>query len=249
MQFYDATNKRAICQGIDRICDSDDTAYPRLDKTAEVNDGLEELVGIIVAELGNNFWRWDDTNQTDLPKGSGTLAEGQEWYSFASEYLKVEEIRILNINGTPIKIEQIDEDIMNGLSWEEYFGLNSDLTAKKGFPSHYQLLGDSIRLGPAPTSTAVTLASGLEIDFVRTSVLFTPVSTTAADTTNPGIPSPYHKLLVYYGSLTYCMKYKRDRVAWLEKKWSDGVDDLIKHLSKRNPDHRDVMTNKKIVHI
>ena len=251
MEFYNATSKRAICQTIDRQCDSSDTSYPRLDKTAEVNDGLEELVGKIIAEMGNSFWEWDDTNQTDLPVGTGLLIEGQESYSFAAEYLAIKRIKVKDNNGKWHPLRQIDQQDFDekGYAIEQWFGTDSSGNPNKGLPEFYDILGDTLRLYPAPTSTSVTLTAGLKVDFIRTAVLFTAVSTTAADATEPGLPSPYHKLLAYYASIPYCMKYKKDRVAWLEKKWDEGVEDLLKHLSKRNPDKRTIMKMKKINYI
>jgi len=255
MQFYDATNKRAICQGIDRICDTDDTSYPRLDKTAEVNDGLEEIVGKIIAQHGNAWLEWDDTNQTDLPTGTGTLVEGQEAYSFASDYLRIKRLKVADTNGKWHPIKQLDQQELDGrgITIEQYFGTDSSGNPNTGLPTHYDIQGDTIRLYPAPTSTSVTLtggtAGGIKIDFVRTSTFFTAASDTSADTKEPGIPSPYHKLLVYYGSLQYCMKYKKDRVAWLEKRWDEGIKDLMDELGKSNPDHRPIMTMKRINHI
>lgn len=244
MQFYDATNKRAICQKIDRICDSDDTSYPRLDKTADVNDSLEEIIGDLINKDG--VLQFDDTNYTSLPRGKGTLVEGQEWFSYAAEYLKVEEIHILDLNFIYRKISQIDEEDLNGLSWEEYFGRDSSGNPLKGFPEFYDALGDSIRLGQAPTSTAVTLANGIQIVFKRTAQLFTAVSTTAADTTEPGIPSPYHALLCWKASLNYCMNYKKDRVPAILSMIEKLEKKLFAHMSKKNPDRRPVMKNKEI---
>jgi len=251
MQFYDATNKRAICQAIDRICDSNDTSYPRLDKTAEVNDGLEEIVGKIIANHGNSWLEWDDTNQTDLPTGTGTLVEAQESYSFSAEYLRIKRIKVKNYDGKYQLLEQIDPQVIDemGMTIEEYFGTDSSGDPETGMPSHYDILGDTIRLYPSPTATDVTLAAGIKIDFFRTAKMFTAVATTAADTTAPGIPSTHHKLLVYAGSLPYCMKYKKDRVAWLEKRWDEGIKALLDELGKNNPNHRPIMTMKRINHI
>jgi len=247
MQFYDATNKRAICQKIDRICDSDDTSYPRLDKTADVNDALEEIVGDLINEDG--VLQYDDTNYSDLPRGKGTLLEGQEWYSYASEYLKVEEVHILNLNNVYIRIPQIDVVDLGGASWEEYFGRDSSGNPLKGFPVGYDVVGDSIRFGLAPTSTAVTLTNGIQIVFKRTANLFTPVSTTAADTTEPGLPSPYHVLLAWKAALTYCMSYKKDRVPSILNEIMKIEKKLTKHQSKKNPDRRSIMRHKKILYI
>ena len=239
MIFYNATTRQAICSEIDRLCDSDDTAYPRLDKTARVNQGLEELVAEAISADG--VWEWDDTNQTDLPVGTGTLQEAQESYSFASEYLKIKRIKIKDVNGNWQPLKQLDQqDLENsGVAIEEYFSAT-------GIPEYYDVLGDSIRLYPAPTATSVTLTNGIKVEFVRTALLFTAVSTTATDSTEPGLPSPFHVLLAFYASIPYCMTYKKDRVALFQKKWDEGVKKIKQFYSKRNPDRRDVFSMKPI---
>lgn len=255
MEFYNATSKRAICQAIDRICDSDDTSYPRLDKTAEVNDALEEVVGKIIAQHGNAWMEWDDTNQTDLPVGTGTLVEGQESYSFASEYLRIKRLKVADTSGKFHKLKQIDQQMLDekGLTIEQWFGTDDSGNPNKGFPEFYDILGDTVRLYPAPTSDSVTLAGGtaggMKIDFVRTATFFTAKSNTDADTKQPGLPSPYHKLLVWRASLPYCLKYKKDRVAWLEKQWDDWLENLSDEMGKRNPDHRQIMKMRRINYI
>ena len=245
MIFYNDTTKQGICQEIDRLCDSDDTSYPRLAKTSRVNQSFEELVGAIISEDG--VWEWDDTNQTDSPVGTGTLVEGQESYSFSSEYLKVKRIKIADRNGNWQPVKQIDQSDLDfsGVTIEEYF-------SPTGLPTHYDILGDSIRLYPAPTSASVTLAGGtsggIKIEFVRTAVLFTAVSTTATDSTEPGLPSTSHLVLAYMGAIPYNEIYHPDRVPRQEKKKDEMIKALIASISRRNPDRRSVMTNKSIVY-
>jgi hypothetical protein len=235
MIFYNATTKQGICQEIDRLCDSDDTSYPRLDKTARVNQGLEELVAAAISSDG--LWEWDDTSQSDLPVGTGNLVEAQESYTFASEYLEIKRIKIKDVNGNWQPVEQIDQSDLDhvGVAIEEYFSAT-------GLPTHYDILGDSLRLYPAPTSTAVTLTAGIKVEFVRTAILFTAVSTTTTDSTEPGLPSPFHVLLAFYGAIPHCMTYYKDRVALYQKKWDDGKRELIKFFAHRNKDLRPVMT-------
>lgn len=247
MQFYDATNKRAICQEIDRLCDSDDTAYPRLDKTARANDALEDLVGKII--LSDGTWQYDDTNYTTVPRGKGTLIEGQQQYSFATEYLTIVEIDVLDTSNMYQRMKQIDPQQLGGLSPEQYFGVDSSGNPVKAFPQYYDIEGDSIRLYPAPTSSACILTNGLRVTFKRTANLFTAVATTAADTTEPGLPSPFHVLIAYKAALPYCATYKKDRVPWLASQIAAGEANIIKFYAHRNQDYRAIMTPKRVDYI
>lgn len=253
MQFYDDTNKSGICQEIDRICDTTDTTYTRLAKTSRVNEAQEELVGDIIAADGT--WEYDDTNYTTLPRGTGTLVEGQETYSFAAEYLQITSIEILDTNSVYYKLDPIDQAELNGRSPQEVFGIDSG-SPRKGRPLYYDILGDTIFLYPAPAAANVTLASGIRVWFKRKPQAFTAVSTTAADTTEPGLPSPYHKLLAYMASLPHCATYHPERVAWLERKigsadrtspvYGGMKKSLIEFYSLRHRDKTKQITSKPI---
>ena len=155
-----ATNQD-LTSAIDFQCDSNSTSYPLADKVRNINAALEELVSEIINADGT--YQWDDTNYTDLPVGTGLLVEGQEAYSFASEYLQIEGIEVLDVDGNnyrrlrPLDIQQ------KKINPTGYFGTESDGSPKKGYPEFYDIQGDTIKLYPAPTSDTVTLAAGLKI--------------------------------------------------------------------------------------
>lgn len=235
MQFYDGTNLSGICQEIDRLCDSDDTAYPRLAKTSRVNQAMEELVGEIILQDGK--WQYDDTNYTTLPRGLGTLVEGQQTYSFASEYLDIEAVEIKDLQGNFRRIKPIDHKDLDGMSPDEYFGTNSG-TPLTGMPEWYDKVGDTIFLYPTPTATYVTLASGIRVWFKRAPQAFTATSATTADTTEPGLPSSYHVLLAYMAAIPYCMSYKPERVALYEKKKDELKKKVLAFYGKREADSK-----------
>lgn len=249
MQFYDATNKRAICQEIDRLCDTTDSTYPRVDKTARVNTALEEVVTWIIQADGT--WQFDDNNYTTLPRGTGTLLEGIAQYSFATEYLDIIEVEILDKAGLYHKIKPIDEAELGDMGWDEYFGVLNG-TANVGFPLYYDKNADGLKLGPAPTASAVTLAAGIRVTFQRNANLFTVATDTTADTTQPGFASPFHVVLAYMAAIPYCMAYKKDRVALYTQKVGDtepptGMKrDIQTFYSRRERDKRKVMTPRQI---
>ena len=247
MIFYDATKKQGICQAVDRKCDSDDTSYPVLDKRAELNIAGESLVADIINNDGT--YQWDDTNQTDTPRGGGTLVEGQEVYTFASEYLQITAMDIKDNDGNWIRIKPLDYDELGGMSPEQYFGTTSG-AMNKGFPIYYDLFtDDSFRLWPTPTSTAVTLTSGYRVSFKRTFKILD--STTLSDdyTITPGLPSPYHNLLALMISLPFCKTYKKDRVPQLLMDIAEERKKLLKHYNLREKEKRKIMTPKRISYI
>ena len=239
MKFYDTVDQEdSLVHEAWDLVDANITSYPLAKVTRRFNFALEKLVGIAINSDG--VFEYDDTNYTNLPVGTGTLVEGQESYSFAAEYLKVKRVKVKDTDLQWRLLKQIDQSDLQqqGLTIEEYFGLDSSGNPEKGFPTHYDILGDTIRLYPAPTSTSVTLSAGLKIDFVRTADLFTVSDTTQ----EPGIPSIFHYLLPTFAALKYALSYKKDRVAELRLEWELGVKEFEKHFARRNPDRRNIMT-------
>lgn len=234
MIFYNATTKQGIAQEIDRLCETTDTSYPRLDKTARVNQAMEELVGEIIGADGT--WQYDDTNHTTEPIGTGTLVDGQTNYSFASEYLEIEHVDVKDINGNWRRIAPVDRQEMAESTPEEVFGTTA------GFPTHYDKVGDTIRLYPAPSSTYTTLSNGIRVTFKRSPQAFTATSATTEDTTEPGLPSSYHVLLAYMAAIPYCMSYKPERVALYEKRRDELKKKLIAFYGRREKDKRKIMS-------
>src|SRR3990167_464279 len=215
MQFYNTSSTElSLVHELWTLCDADITSMPLVVATRRMNASLEELVGDIINADGT--WQYDDTNYTDHPVGTGTLVEGQEDYAFSSEYLQIEAIEVLDA-GSPAtyqKLRPLDRNELGNLSTEQYFGLTAAGNPQTGFPEYFDQVGDTVRLYPAPTSSSVTLASGIKIYFKRTADIFTISDTTQV----PGLPSTHHILLAYMAAVPFCMAYKKDRVAWLEKK-------------------------------
>lgn len=258
MQFYDATNKQGICQEIDRLCDSDDTAYPRIDKTSRVNNALETVIGWIITADG--LWQFDDENFTTLPIATYTLTSGQHSYAFNDKFLAIEEIQILPASGGLYKkLMPIDSEEMGGLTFEEYFGITvsgTTFTAPSGLADYYDKQANNIKLDKAPTATYVTLSNGLRVKFKRTGSLFTVTTGTGADTTVPGFASPFHKVLAYMAAREYNQIYHPNRVPRLDALIGDTTPtpsgmkkDIIKFYSRREQDKRPIMSMKRINYI
>ncbi len=247
MQFYDDTNKQGICQEVDELCDSTDTSYPRVSKTRRANSAYKKVVNWLINTDG--FWEFDDTNKTDHPRGKGTLVEGQEDYTFASDYLQISEIDILDKDGiTYRRIRPLDHMELGDQSPDEYFGLETNGSPKKGLPEYFDLVSDdSFRLYPAPSATYCTLANGIRIWFKRNPTAFTVASGTTADTTEPGF-AVHHEILAYMIAVPYCMSYKKDRVALYEKVIGDTTPPtglkkaIIDHYASRDKSRRNIIT-------
>jgi hypothetical protein len=249
MQFFgsptstDATYKQGICDEVDSLCDSDNTSYPREVKTRRANISYKEVVNWLINADG--FWQFDDSNITDQPRGKGTLVEGQEIYTFASDYLQIEEMDVLDLDGiTYRKLKSLDQADLGDNSPDEYFGLDTDGTPKTGMPEYYDLItDDSFRLYPSPGATYCTLTNGLRVWFKRNPTLFTVATGTTEDTTEPGF-AVHHEILAYMMALPFCMSYKKDRVVLYKQIILDLKQAILDHYEQRDKDHKKKLTMK-----
>ena len=236
MQYNSEANNLDIVSEVDDLCSSTSTSYSINSKTRRMNQALETLVAKILNADGT--WQFDDTNFTDLPVGTGTLVEAQESYSFSGEFLDIEYVKILNTDSKWVLLRPIDPQELrkSGEAIEEHF-------TDTGMPTHYDKFGDTIRLYPAPTSTAVTLASGIKVHFKRTGSLFDKDDTTKV----PGIASPYHITLAKMIALPYCKVFKKDRVTQLERDIDDEIKQMLLFYSSRERDKRKVLRPRRVM--
>ena len=215
------TNGQDIVSEINALCDSNATSYPIASKVRRANMFLEELVALILESDGE--WQFDDSNHTNLPVGTINLAESQADYSFNEEFLAIEQALILTAAGNYRPLTPIDPRDFKSIPVEEYF-------AATGLPTHYDILGDTIILYPAPIAADVTLTAGLKVRFKRTIDLFTTTDTTQ----EPGIPSTHHSLIAYMVAIPYCMAYKPNRVAAYERKVESMKSSLVEFYARRH---------------
>lgn len=227
MQIDGHANNDDLNTLIDDLCDSDDTSFPVAKKVMHINRAYEKLVGEIINADGT--WQYDDTNFTDQPRGTGTLVEGQQDYSFASEYLQIEMIEVKLANGSWFKLKPIDHSELGDQSPDEYWGVDSSGNPTKGHTEFFDQQGDTLRLYPAPAAASLTLSAGIRIWFKRKPDLFTTSDTTQ----EPGLPSSYHHLLSYMASIPYCIKYHRDRVAPYMRIINKDTEGLLNHYAHR----------------
>lgn len=220
MLFNSGTD--SIVSEIDSLCDSDSTSYPIADKTRRVNIALDEVVSIILEADGR--WEFDGSNLTDLPIATTTLVDAQQDYAFASELLMLERVEVKDSTGTYHKLIPISQSDID-VALTEY-------KSSDGMPTHYDKIGNSIFLYPAPATASVTVSQGLKVYFKRNVDKFTTADTTQA----PGFASPFHSILAYMASIPYCMTYKQDRVGMYENKVLQIKDSIKSFYSRRSKD-------------
>lgn len=225
------------------LCDADSTSLPVSALTdigtIDINESLKQVVNWIL--LADGTWQFDDLNHTDQPRGKGTLVEGQEVYTFASAYLQIEAIDVMDLNSHYIRLKPLDHSELGDQSPDEYFGLDSDGTPKTGMPEYYDLFtDDSFRLYPSPGAAYCTLASGLRVWFKRAPATFTAAQIITG-TKEPGF-AVCHEILAYMAAIPFCMKYHKDRVGLYQAEVLRMKDEIIRHYSHRERQKRKQIT-------
>lgn len=216
------------------LVDATSASYADAVLLRRLNASNEDMVSEIINADGT--WQFDDRNFTTNPIGVGTLIAGQSSYSFANDFLDIENIKIQDINGNWRIIDPIDQS-QTDVALEQYLKVD-------GMPACYDKIGNTIKLYPAPSASVVTLVGGLKVQFKRTADLFT-TDDLAAGTKQPGF-ALNHIILAYKIALPYASSYKKDRVAYLMAEIKRLRDEIIRHYSTRERDKRKVMSNKTI---
>jgi len=242
------------------LCDADTTSYTAANLLINMNDAYQTVHGWVQGIEGT--YNADDTNYTDAPRGDFNLVDGQEDYSFnpqtagpyVSHFLDIEAVEVKN-KASPamyIRLKPIDHQELGDMSPQEYFGLESNGSPRKGLPEFYDKSGNTIRLYPAPDTDDVTLTEGLRIWFKRNADLYTAAQVTTG-TKEPGFAAQFHTILAYMAARPYCGIYKKDRMPFLNSVVGDltpiptGMKkELLKFYGHREADKRKVMTMKSI---
>ena len=185
MVFSDTTTKLGAIQYCEFYCNLGDAGISGSSLllkqfTGLINRACSEVWHLIFAL--NNGWKYDDSNQTDLPQATQTLVASISKYALPPTALAIDRIEIMDSSGAyqkiqPLRLEQISIGI------DEFYKTD-------GMPQYYRLLGSTIELFPAPAAANVTLAAGLKVYFDRASVSFASTDTSASF----GFASEYHDI-------------------------------------------------------
>lgn len=173
------TEKPSIVEDIDYTLGTDSTSFPLADKLRLINKWyLRVAMWIWKAQ---NTWQFDDKNATTLPRAVTTLVANQRDYSIPTTALSVERVEVKDTGGNWQTLDRKDKVYFeNGLDNES-----------AGLPLYWDVEGYSVIIHPKPTSSFVTLASGLRLFVSRQVTEFTK-SDAAIE---PGFEEQFHDFL------------------------------------------------------
>jgi len=180
----------------------------------------------------DNRWQWDDTNYTDLPIATASLADQQDYSISGAGFLRILKVECKNSAGDWIALKQIDINQLKGTAMTEY-------RETAGTPAEFDLIGESIFLYPKPSYVS---SGGLKVYFQRVPDYFT-----ADDTTQePGFAAPFHRLLSYGAALDYAIaKEMQGKIPFLQNEINKLEIGVIEFYSTRNRDFKQRITLEK----
>ena len=200
------------------------TDYSLADRTGNSNLALDTILGLILE--ADQKWEWDDSNNTDLPIGTTSLVANQKDYGISgATYLKITKVLCKDANGTWRTLKPMDKNSPEAKNLNEQ--------TNPGTPTHYDLIGNSIFLGPYPNYAST---GGLRIFFQRNVSYFITTDTTKA----PGFAQPFHRLVSLYASDDYLSAkgLVGDRLKRIQNKIEKMENALLKFYASRNAEDR-----------
>jgi len=234
MTFNDTTNKSGAIQECEAwlfggnygSISGNPTLLSRF--TALINEGLNDTEIEIFKSDGK--WQYDDSNNTDLPVATTDLAFGTTNYTLDLSHLKVHGVEVKNKTGDYVPLAQIDYRNIrqSGQSDTEFMESN-------GLPLYYDVVGDQLKLYPAPSSTETTSSDGLRVIYQREPSYFTSTDTTKQF----GIPRVFHAMPVLFACSRYAKQNSMtDKARELDAEIERKRQDIKSFFNSRNVDKR-----------
>lgn len=221
MQFSDTSNLLGLVQDTTFLLGGVDTTdFATKDRTRCINEHYRKVWQWIFEAYGG--WRWDDTNQTDLPQATDSLVSGTATYALPSAALSIYAVETKNSSSGDFQklIPYSAEEINRRQSIDEFFESN-------GVPQYYRLVGDTIELFPAPNYAST---GGLKVYFDRDISTFASTDTTKT----PGFAAPFHRVLSIGAAMDFAVANGlNDKAANLASLYNDYEKRIKEFYSQR----------------
>ena len=237
LAFSDSTNRDGIVELIDANCHSNSVSFPLLDKTRDINLALDMAFSIIF--LASGKWQFDDSNHTDYPIITTSLASGTRDYPFTTDgsgnlILDIYKVMVKDEDGIFHEIYPIDQQS------DEYTDGFWSGQNQTGIPSRYDKTANGIFLDCIPSYNS---SGGLKIFINREGSYFVSTDTTK----KAGFAGLFHEYLALRPSHFYCKRNKMFDLANAYK--ADMIEmesKMKKHYRDRSRDEVPVITSERI---
>lgn len=188
--------------------------------------------GVYMAWRNSRGWEFDDSNYSTLPIATTTLVDSQQDYSLPSNALDVQRAEVLDNSGRYILLHRMDKEEVKDASLTEYYN-----TA--GLPKYYDIVGNSILLYPAPSSSSVTTAAGLKLYFSRDVSSPTTPGAFRDISQEPGFHIMFHPYISYGVALDYGISknYTQEKLVNIRLGLKEYEHNMTDYYSVRNDDY------------
>ncbi len=190
---FNTSTETSLIHDITFWTGADTASYPISHRTRNINEwykGVNQLIW-----ESDRSWQYDDSGYNTLPIAETDLVDSQTDYTKPSDAQRVMRVEVKDKDGNWRKLDYIDEsDIYQ--NYDEVVG------SEKAFPVVYDLMGQSILLGPAPDGDEVTTTSGLKVHVSRQIQGFSTDDTN----TSPGFVEDFHRILSLGAAHDYLVK-------------------------------------------
>ncbi len=204
---------------VDYLCGSTSATYTDTNKVRNINIAYQDTSRLIWESADG--WQYSDSNSTTLDIAYATIVASQKDYSLPSTAQRLERVEVKGADGNWSLLKQIDPTEIDIAMPEHLKGT--------GLPLKYDIVGRSLMLYPTPSSTSVTLASGLAV-YVNSEVTEFPVTATS---TTPGFATPFHRILSYAAAIDFVQDPTQKQLLAAQR---DRLEKgLVRFYSKRNP--------------
>lgn len=232
-QFSDTTNKNGLIQKFEfwaRLQDGEVTGTLLKQITDRINSAFENIMPLLLAY--DDQIRWDDINNTDAPVGTTDIVSGQSDYKITVDDNSYDILNITHarVYQTSTGTTYYDLDRMTADDPLVTRAISPD-SNETGIPTHFLELGNTVYLWPQPNYAAT---NGLQIFFSRQQQYFTSSDTTK----EPGIPLPFHELLVLYAALDYITVFRPEdgsQITLISQRIKRKEQELKNFIDMRNP--------------
>jgi len=192
----------------------------------QVTGLINNWYGIVVGDIldADGRWQFDDFNHTDQPTATTSLVADQSEYSFISDenavpFLRLIDLAVKDTAGNWIKLKPIDPAETNQ-AWDEYKKVS-------GIPTHFDMLGATIRLKPAPDYSQT---ASLKATFQREPSYFESTDTTK----KPGFASVGHIILAMGAAYDWGISKGKANTSILRQEVEQRREEIRAFYSRRN---------------
>lgn len=225
--YSNPTDKNGILQKIEFLTGVGDAgisgnATLKAQITGLINDWLGVIVGDLLQVDGR--FQFDDTNYSDQPIATFNLVSGQQGYSFTedenlNQILDITRVEVQDSAGNWTLLRPIDQSQI-GIGYTEFLENGS-------IPLYFDWIGSVLNVFPSPNYSAT---NGVKVFFKREGSFFATSDTTK----EPGIASPFQKILWLGPSYDYGLANGKDNTNALRQEIELERERLREFYSRRN---------------